>query len=88
MRHGYGQYFMGTGFLFMLASAVNRIGEKPVVLGSLAMLWGWLKSALQGKSRYNNPEFRTFLRKYQQRALLVGKKKAIEEIHRERGIAV
>jgi hypothetical protein len=59
-----------------------------VVLGSLAMLWGWLKSALQSKPRYNNPEFRTFLRKYQQRALLVGKKKAIEEIHRERGIAV
>jgi hypothetical protein len=86
-RHGYGQYFMGTGFLFMLASAVNRIGEKPVVLGSLAMLWGWLSSALLGKPRYNNPDFRAFLRKYQQRALLVGKKKAIEEIHRERGIA-
>lgn len=87
MRHGYGQYFMGTGFLFMLASAVNRVGEKPLLLGSLAMLWGWLKSALQGKPRYNNPEFRQFLRNYQTRALLVGKKKAIEEIHRERGIA-
>lgn len=87
MRHGFGQYFMGTGFLFMLASAVNRIGEKPVVLGSLAMLWGWLSSALQGKPRYNNPEFRRFLRNYQRRALLVGKKKAIEEIHREHGVA-
>lgn len=87
MRHGYGQYFMGTGFLFMLASAVNRVGEKPYFLGSLAMLWGWVKSALQGKPRYNNPEFRQFLRKYQMRALLVGKKKAIKEIHRERDIA-
>ena len=87
MRHGYGQYFMGTGFLFILASAVSRLGEKPYVLGSLAMLWGWLKSALQGKPRYNNPEFRQFLRKYQMRALLVGKKKAIEEIHREHSIA-
>ena len=87
MRHGYGQYFMGTGFLFMLASAVSRLGEKPPILGSLAMLWGWLKSALQGKPRYNHPEFRMFLRRYQWRALLVGKKKAIDEIHRERGIA-
>lgn len=87
MRHGYGQYFMGTGFLFMLASAVNRIAEKPVLLGSLAMLWGWLKSALQGKPRYNNPEFRRFLRRYQWRALQVGKKQAIDEIQRERGIA-
>ena len=25
MRHGYGQYFMGTGFLFMAASAISRL---------------------------------------------------------------
>jgi glycosyltransferase involved in cell wall biosynthesis len=83
MRHGYGQYFMGTGFLFMLASAVNRIGDKPYVLGSLAMLWGWLKSALQRKPRYGDEQFRSFLRRYQWRALLVGKKRAIEEAQAE-----
>jgi glycosyltransferase involved in cell wall biosynthesis len=86
MRHGYGQYFMGTGFLFMAASAVYRMREKPYVLGSLAMMWGWVKSALQGKPRYEDAEFRRFLRRYQRRALLVGKKRAIEEIHREMGI--
>ena len=83
MRHGYGQYFMGTGFLFMAASAVYRITETPMVLGSLAMLWGWLKSALQGKPRYQDLAFRRFLRHYQIRALLVGKQRAIEEIQRE-----
>jgi len=86
MRHGYGQYFMGTGFIYMAVSAVNRMVDKPYVLGGLAMLWGWLKSALQGKPRYGDPEFRKFLRRYQRRALLVGKKRAIEEIHREKGI--
>ena len=86
MRHGYGQYFMGTGFLFMAASALYRITEKPYMLGSLAMLWGWIKSALQRKSRYEDLEFRKFLRRYQMRALVVGKKRAIEEIHREKGI--
>ncbi len=80
MRHGYGQYFMGTGFLFMAASAVSRINQKPYVLGSAAMLWGWLKAALQRKPRYNNPEFRQFLRSYQRRSLMVGKTKAIEEL--------
>ena len=80
MRHGYGQYFMGTGFIYMAVSAVNRMIDKPYVLGGLAMLWGWLKSALQGKPRYGDPEFRKFLRRYQRRALLVGKKRAIEEI--------
>lgn len=81
MRHGYGQYFMGTGISYMIASALYRISEKPYVLGSLAMLWGWIKSALQRKPRYADTEFRRFLRRYQMRALLVGKKRAIEEIH-------
>jgi hypothetical protein len=86
MRHGYGQYFMGTGFIYMAASAVNRMIDKPYVLGGLAILWGWLKSAMQGKPRYEDPEFRQFLRRYQRRALLVGKKRAIEEIQREKGV--
>jgi len=86
MRHGFGQYFMGTGFLFMLASAMSRMNQKPYVLGSLAMLWGWISSALQSKPRFEDPEFREFLRRYQRRALLMGKKKAIEEIHGKKGI--
>jgi biofilm PGA synthesis N-glycosyltransferase PgaC len=82
MRHGYGQYFMGTGLLWMLATAVYRIPEKPYVIGGLTILWGWIKSALQKKPRYNDLEFRKFLRHYHMRALLIGKKKAIEEIER------
>ncbi|MCC5863335.1 MAG: glycosyltransferase family 2 protein [Gammaproteobacteria bacterium] len=80
MRHGYGQYFMGTGLAFMLASAAYRLAEPPVVLGSIAMFWGWLKSALQRKPRYDDPEFRRFLRRYQRRALRVGKRRAAEEL--------
>jgi biofilm PGA synthesis N-glycosyltransferase PgaC len=86
MRHGYGQYFMGTGFLFMAASALYRINKKPYVLGSLAMLSGYVTSALQGKPRYEDAAFRKFLRRYQWRALLVGKKRALEEIYREKGV--
>lgn len=81
MRHGYGQYFMGSSLLFMIASAIYRLNERPYFLGSMAILWGWIISALRGKPKYNNHEFRDFLRKYQMRALLVGKKKAIEEIY-------
>lgn len=87
MRHGFGQYFMGTGFIYMLASAINRMNEPPRIFGGLAMFWGWLSSAIQRKPRYDNPNFRRFLRHYQWRALLVGKRRAIEEIHREKGIA-
>ena len=78
-RHGYGQYFMGTGFVFMLASATSRVNQHPYLLGSLAMLWGWVESALKGKPRYADPKFRTFLRRYQWRSLLVGKQQAAAE---------
>ncbi len=80
MRHGYGQYFMGTGFIYMAASAVGRINQPPYLLGSLAIMWGWLKSAALHKPRYENPDFRRFLRRYQMRALTVGKRRAIAEL--------
>ena len=88
VRHGYGQYFMGTGFLYMLASAIYRINTKPYLLGSLATLWGWLKSALQHKPRYQDAAFREFLRRYHRRVLLLGKRRALEEIYAERGMRV
>ena len=80
MRHGYGQYFMGTGFVYMTASAVSRLNERPYVIGSLAMLWGWLKAALTSKPRYHDPEFRKFLRHYQWQVLRVGKQRALKEL--------
>jgi biofilm PGA synthesis N-glycosyltransferase PgaC len=83
MRHGYGQYFMGTGFLYLAASALLRVNQKPYVLGTLAIMWGWIKSAGLRKPRYENVDFRRFLRRYQMRALLTGKRRAIAELTRE-----
>jgi poly-beta-1,6-N-acetyl-D-glucosamine synthase len=80
VRHGYGQYYMGTGVVFMVASATFRLAQKPYVLGSMAMLWGWIVSALKRQARYDDAEFRRFLRRYQWRVLLVGKTRAVEEL--------
>jgi hypothetical protein len=80
MRHGAGQYFMGTGFLYMAASAASRLNQKPYMLGSAAMLWGWISSALQRKPRLADPTFTAALRAYQRRVLLLGKKRALEAI--------
>jgi poly-beta-1,6-N-acetyl-D-glucosamine synthase len=80
MRHGYGQYFMGTGLVFMLASSLFRITQKPFLIGSVAIMWGWLKSALQRKKRYDDPKFTKFLRRYQWRILLLGKERVLAEM--------
>jgi glycosyltransferase involved in cell wall biosynthesis len=84
IRHGYGQYFMGTGFLFIVASSIYRLNRKPYVLGSLAMIWGWLRAYLTGMPRYDDLEFRKFLRRYQWHALRFGKRRAIAEIEKSR----
>jgi len=47
-RHGYGQYFMGTGLIYMLAATVYRLNHPPYVIGALTSLWGYIKSILTG----------------------------------------
>jgi len=80
MRHGYGQYFMGTSFLYLFLSAVSRMNQRPYVIGSLAIMWGWLRSALSRLPRYGDKRFRRFLRRYHWRVMLVGKERAIAEL--------
>ncbi len=81
MRHGFGQHFMGTGLGFMTASAVFRMTRPPLVIGGLAMWWGFVRSALAGNPRLEDPDFRRFLRAYQRRMLRVGKRRALDELH-------
>jgi glycosyltransferase involved in cell wall biosynthesis len=76
VRHGVGQYYMGTGVLYMLASAFYRMTRPPLVIGGVAMLWGYSKSWLTQKPRYDDVEFRAFLREYQRDCLLRGKTRA------------
>ncbi len=73
MRHGYGQYFMGTGFVYMSASAVYRLLSPPVVIGAVASWWGFVTSMLARKPRYEDARFRAFLRRFQWEGLLYGK---------------
>lgn len=79
-RHGFGQYFMGTGPLYMVASAAYRGLHPPYGLGSAAMLYGYLESMAKGKPRYSDEDFRKFLRRYQLECLLMGKKRATERL--------
>lgn len=75
-RHGAGQWFMGTGLLYLLASAAFRLPHPPYVIGSVALLAGWLGAALRGAPRYDLPGFRAELRRFQRDALLLGKARA------------
>lgn len=79
MRHGFGQYFMGTGFTYMTASALYRMTRPPYFVGGLAMWWGYIQSMVKRQEQLDDPAFRTFLRRYQWRCLLHGKDNATKQ---------
>ena len=81
MRHGYGQYYMGTGLPYMMVSAVYRMLRPPPLIGGLAMAWGYLRSLVRGLPRYSDNEFRRFLRRYQWACLVQGKRRATARLH-------
>jgi poly-beta-1,6-N-acetyl-D-glucosamine synthase len=81
VRHGFGQYFMGTTPVYMLAAAAFRMTRPPRVVGGLAMLYGYFRAMIRRDPRYGDDEFRRFLRRYQWACLLKGKARATAELN-------
>ncbi len=80
-RHGFGQYFMGTTPIYMIAAAAYRMTRPPRVVGGLAMLYGYFKSMLDRNPRYGDDDFRRFLQSYQLTCLMKGKISATAELN-------
>lgn len=83
MRHGYGQYFMGTGPVYMLVSSVYRMFLPPFFVGGVSMFLGYLKAWWSEVPRYGDLEFTKFLNAYQWSCLLRGKKQATKRLDRQ-----
>jgi biofilm PGA synthesis N-glycosyltransferase PgaC len=81
LRKGFGQYFMGTSPLYYLAVVIYHLPAYPMLIGSVAMLWGYFRSWLEGLPRYHDLEFRRFLRSYQHACLRMGKRAATARIN-------
>ena len=80
-RHGFGQYFMGTSLYYMTASAIFRMTKPPYLVGGAAMWWGFVRAMLKKERRYDDAEFRRFLRRYQWSCLVSGKAKATDRLN-------
>ena len=78
LRWGRGIWFMGYHPLYALASGIFRMREKPFVIGGLLIIAGYLGAAIKRAPRYDNPEFREHLHRWQLgqiKKLLSGQKK-------------
>ena len=65
LRWGRGQYFMGTHWLYALGIATYRMFERPFVIGGLCILAGYLSGCVRRLERYDDPEFRRYLHRWQ-----------------------
>lgn len=86
-RHGFGQYYMGSDPLFYAATCLFRMAEPPYVTGGFSMLAGYWGAWARRAPQHPDPELRAFIRRYQRRALVRGKARAVAEIEAERAQA-
>jgi biofilm PGA synthesis N-glycosyltransferase PgaC len=71
-KNGKTDYVTGYHPLFLLAKTAARLGQKPYVIGSLALLCGYFKAYLDGTPRVDDPQLIQYLRR-QQLAKLMGR---------------
>jgi poly-beta-1,6-N-acetyl-D-glucosamine synthase len=81
MRWGFGKYFMGSAPYYVAAVALYRMFEKPYVVGGCGILWGYARAMLAGAPRFEHPEFRRFLRRFERSSLVLGKRRALQRCH-------
>ncbi len=68
-RRGAGMYFMGAHPLWVIASALRRLLEPPIVLGSLFILWGYFSEMARRGKQVQDAELIQFTRKWQLKKL-------------------
>ena len=82
-RLGEGYWFIGAAPLFVLASAVYKLGHRPALLGSLSTIHGYARAWLRRTPRYDDLEFRKYLRRYHRAMLARGRESAVKQFDQE-----
>jgi len=76
-RWGRGKYFMGSAWYYVLASSLYRAIEPPFLVGGVLLFWGYLQAMWSLAVRYDNPRYRRYLRRFERRQLMFGKRRAL-----------
>jgi len=72
IRWGWGQYFMGSHPLYILAVGLYRMMERPFIIGGILIVLGYLKGWMTHAPRYEYPGFRDSLHAWQLERLKIG----------------
>lgn len=77
-RWGRGKYYMGSAWYYVLAASVFRMKDRPFVSGGANIFYGYLKNVLAAGRRYDNPRYRTYVRRFELAQLVLGKSRAVK----------
>lgn len=81
VRGGLGLWTIGYSPLWVIARSINRLRERPYILGAMCTLWGYFAAMATRKPRVDDPPYQRYMRKFQRDALLRGKRFAAEWWH-------
>jgi poly-beta-1,6-N-acetyl-D-glucosamine synthase len=70
VKHGMACYISGYHPLFVAASCLRRIPQKPYILGSAAIVYGFLKGHITHALRFDDRSYLAYIRGQQLRRLL------------------
>jgi hypothetical protein len=71
VKDGKIDYVSGYHPLFLAAKSIVRLPRRPYIVGSVALIYGYISAHLQGTPRVNDPNLIRYLRR-QQLAKLFG----------------
>lgn len=72
LRWGRGQWFMGTHPLYIFASGVFRLVERPWIIGGLLIVAGFFEGMVRRRPRYDDKTFRKHLHAWQLKRIGLG----------------
>ena len=72
LRWGRGQWFMGAHPLYIIASGVFRMQERPYVIGGFLIVCGYILAGLRRMPQYGDRAFRQSLHRWQLKRLGLG----------------
>ena len=81
-RWGSSKWAVGSAWYYMLAVSLYRMFEKPYVLGGLGILTGYMRSMLRREPRHGDRAFRRWVRRFEIRSLLTGKRRTLASYDR------
>jgi glycosyltransferase involved in cell wall biosynthesis len=81
LRGGEGKWVIGMPWWYILVAAIYRCTDRPYVIGSLLMVWGYFLAMFRRVPQFGDQEYHRYLRSYLLDALVRGKSKATQMRH-------